>query len=73
MSELQDYLEFQLAQRRARIARVLSLFTGKRDRMLFLEDVLDPMRLLGQSYVGVRPIEVGRIVGRAPLKTSHFH
>ena len=71
MIELQDLLEFHLAQRRARVARVLSLVTGKRDRMLFLEEVLDSMWLLGQSYVGVRPIEVGRIVG-SESRTREF-
>jgi hypothetical protein len=69
--ELEDVLEFHLAQQRARVARVLSLVTGKRDRMLFLEDVLDSMWMLGQSYVGVRPIEVGRIVG-SESRTREF-
>jgi hypothetical protein len=68
---IQDVLEFQLARRRARAARVLSLVTGKPNRMLFLEDVLDSMRLLGQSYVGVRAIEVGRIVG-SESRTREF-
>jgi hypothetical protein len=71
MIELQDLLEFQLARRRARVAKVLSLVTGKPDRMLFLEEVLDSMWLLGQSYVGVRPIEVGRIVG-SESRTREF-
>jgi hypothetical protein len=60
---IQDLLEFQHARRRARIARVFSLVARKRNRMPFLEDVLDPAWMRGQSYVGVRPIEVGRIVG----------
>jgi hypothetical protein len=60
---MQDVLEFQVARRRARIARVFSLVAGKRNRMPFLEDLLDPTWKLGQYYVGVRPIEVGRIVG----------
>ena len=71
MIELQDLLEFHLAQRRARVARVLCLVAGKRDRMLFLEEVLDSRWLLGQSYVGVRPIEVGRIVG-SESRTREF-
>lgn len=71
MIELQDVLEFHLAQRRARVAAVLSLVTGKRDRMLFLEEALDSMRPLSHSYVGVRPIEVGRIVG-SESRTREF-
>jgi hypothetical protein len=71
MIELQDVLEFHLAQRRARVNAVLSLVTGKRDRMLFLEEVLDSMRPMSQSYVGVRPIEVGRIVG-SESRTREF-
>ena len=71
MIALQDLLEFQFAQRRARVARVLSLATGKRDRMPSLEEVLESMWLLSQSYVGVRPIEVGRIVG-SESRTREF-
>lgn len=67
-----DVLEFQYARRRARIARVLSLVTGKRDRMPFLEEVLAPTGMLGQCYVGVRPIEVGRIVG-SESRTREFN
>lgn len=71
MVELQDVLEFQLAQRRARVAAVLSLVTGKRDRMPYLDEALDSMRPRGQAYVGVRPIEVGRIDG-SESRTREF-
>jgi hypothetical protein len=68
---IQDVLDFQYARRRGRIARVLSLVAGKRDRMPILEEVLDPTRMRGQSYVGVHPIEVGRIVG-SESRTREF-
>ena len=68
---IQDLLEFQHARRRGRVARVLSLVTRKRGRMPILEDVLASTGTLGQSYVGVRPIEVGRIVG-SESRTREF-
>lgn len=68
---IQDLLEFQVARRRARVAKVFCLVTGKRDRMPILGEVLEPTWVLGQSYVGVRPIEVGRIVG-SESRTREF-
>lgn len=63
MSEIVDLLDFRLARREASFARVSAFVKGKRERLQSLAEVLKPVRLQSETYVGVRPIEIDRIAG----------
>jgi hypothetical protein len=63
---------FEKARRKEAYRRFGRIVTGTRDRSLLpLDEVSGRLRLFEQSYVGVRPIPVDKIVGTAS-KTEDF-
>ena len=65
-SDLPEVSTFERAKRREAYRRLARAVTGGEPQLLpQLDDVKDRLRLFDQRYIGVRPIEVARIVGTA--------
>ena len=61
---------FERARRREAYRRFAALVSGRGRRLPELDEIRDRIRLFDQNYVGIRPIEVNRIVGTAGQRTE---